>query len=198
MKNSTKIAFTAALIGTLGFGGLTRVYAQQPQSAIAIMPQNRSNISVAQSSDGDGEVNDAIEAPENAKSSHSLAANDDRGNTQLAQTNRRERETNDGAEEQQEADQLQSLAKITAQQAQQAAEKAVRGKASSVKLENEDGNLVYAVEIGQQEVIVDAGNGRVLYIENEDQEDEKNEASRPKSSIQVPQTNDRETNDDGK
>lgn len=43
---------------------------------------------------------------------------------------------------------------------------------------------------------MDAGDGRVLYTENENQEDEKNEASRPKSSIQV-QGNDGEANDYG-
>ncbi|WP_392531361.1 PepSY domain-containing protein [Nostoc sp. C117] len=96
-------------------------------------------------------------------------------------------ETNDDG---QEAVKLRSLAKITAQQAQQAVESSVGGKAKSVKLENEDGNLLYTVEIGQQDVKVDAGNGKVLYAENDNQQDEKNEANRPKSSIQVPETND--------
>jgi uncharacterized membrane protein YkoI len=58
-----------------------------------------------------------------------------------------------------------SLAKITASRAQQAAEANSGGRASSVKLENEDGNLLYAVTIGQKEIMVDAGNGRVLYTE---------------------------------
>jgi uncharacterized membrane protein YkoI len=97
----------------------------------------------------------------------------------------------------QDAAKLQPLAKITAKQAQQAAEATVRGKVKSVKLENEDGNLIYAVEIGQKEVTVDAGNGKVLYTEDANQKDEKNEDTRPKSSIQV-KDNDHETNDDGK
>ncbi len=100
--------------------------------------------------------------------------------TQIAEASDGDGETNDD-----DAAKLQPLAKITAQQAQQAAEASVGGKAKSVKLENEDGNLVYAVEIGRQEVTVDAGNGKVLYTENGNQEDEKNEANRPKSSIQV-------------
>lgn len=106
-------------------------------------------------------------------------------------------ETNDDVEDQQEALKLQSFAKITPSLAQQAAETSIGGKASRVKLENEDGNLVYTVEIGQREVKVDAGNGRVLYTENANQEDNKNEASRPKSSIQVPHDNDgdRDRND---
>ncbi len=89
-----------------------------------------------------------------------------------------------------DAAKLQPLAKITAEQAKIAAEASVGGKAKSVKLENEDGNLIYAVEIGRQEVTVDAGNGKVLYVENANEQDEKNEANRPKSSIQVQENND--------
>lgn len=92
---------------------------------------------------------------------------------------------------------LTALAKITPQQAQQAAEAAVAGKATSVKLENENGNLVYSVEIAQKEVIVDAGNGRVLSTESLNSEGSE---SNVRSSIQVSQTGkgDGETNDDGK
>lgn len=117
--------------------------------------------------------------------------------TQVTEASDGDGETNDDS---QEAAKLQPLAKITAQQAQQAVETSVGGKAKSVKLENEDGNLIYAVEIGQQEVTVDAGNGKVLYAENANQQDEKNEATRPKSSIQVHETSDsdRKTNDDAK
>lgn len=118
-------------------------------------------------------------------------------NILVAESSDGDGETNDDVEEQQEALKLQSFAKITPQQAQQAAETSIGGKTSRVKLENENGNLVYAVEIGQREVKVDAGNGQVLYTENANQEDNKNEASRPKSSIQVPHNNDdeHETND---
>lgn len=93
-------------------------------------------------------------------------------------------------EDQQEAERLQSLAKITLEEAKQAAESAVGGTANSVELETEDGSLVYEVEIGQTEVYVDAGNGTVLYTENEDDEDEISEASRPQGSIQVPDYDD--------
>jgi hypothetical protein len=108
-------------------------------------------------------------------------------------------ETNDDAKETQEGAKLQSLAKISPQQAQQVAESAQGAKASSVKLENENGNLVYAVAIGQKEVKVDAGNGKVLYIDAVN--NEQNEGNRPRSSIQVSQAlgdGDGETNDDRK
>jgi|UPI000584EFAD hypothetical protein len=114
----------------------------------------------------------------------------------VAQDRDRDSEAKEDEKEQQEEAQLQSLAKITAQQAIQAAETAKGGKASSVELENENGNLVYEVTIGQTEVYVDAGNGTVLYTEDKNQENEQSEASRPKSSIQVPD-NDGEANDDG-
>lgn len=81
----------------------------------------------------------------------------------------------------------QNLAKITPDQAKKAAETAGKGKASSVKLENEDGNLIYEVVVGKKEFVVDAGNGKVLYSTQVGQpEDEAAEASRPRSSIQVP------------
>lgn len=103
----------------------------------------------------------------------------------------RANEANDGVK-------FQALAKIPASQAQQIAEVAQGNKASNVKLENEDGNLVYAVNIGQEEVTVDAGNGRILYTENTSKEKSESEGSRPRSSIQVAEAEDGETSDDGK
>ncbi|PSF32930.1 peptidase [Aphanothece hegewaldii CCALA 016] len=117
----------------------------------------------------------------------------------VAEAVNRNWEANDDLEEVQEVIQLQKLAKISLQQASQAAQQKIGGEPHQVELENENGNLVYTVEIGETEVIVDAGNGRVLYVEKLNQEDnEAAEASRPRSSIQVPnsQNNDRETNDD--
>ena len=72
----------------------------------------------------------------------------------------------------QEEAQLRTLAKITPQQASQAAQAAVPGTVSSVKLEEEDGSLVYQVVIGQTEVLVDAGNGQVLHQGAADTENE--------------------------
>ncbi|OLV19600.1 PepSY domain-containing protein [Deinococcus marmoris] len=63
----------------------------------------------------------------------------------------------------QESAQYLKLAKITLDQARAAAQAAVPGTVTSIKLDEEDGYLVYEVEIGTQEVIIDAGNGKVLY-----------------------------------
>lgn len=59
------------------------------------------------------------------------------------------------------------LAKISASEASRIANAEVPGSVLSVGLENEDGFLIYAVEVagtrsGRHEVIVDAGNGKVI------------------------------------
>ncbi len=192
MKTSTKFLLTAAFIGTLGLGGLARtVYASQPKPAIAVMPQNQSKTQAAEASDGDGEAPDATEAQAMTNKTQVAQQNASDGDGEVA----------DKAEEQQEAARLQALAKITPQQAQKAAQGAIGGTASRVKLDDEDGSLVYKVKIAKTEVAVDAGNGKVLYTENVNQEDNAaTEAKRPKSSIQVPQKNegDKEVRDETK
>lgn len=67
-----------------------------------------------------------------------------------------------------EAQQLASLAKISQAQAKAAAEKSVGGTATNATLESENGNIVYVVTIGSQEVKVDAGNGAILHTETAD------------------------------
>src|SRR5205085_2028482 len=72
---------------------------------------------------------------------------------------------------QSEADQsaaLQSLAKISPDQARDAALGAVPGTADKVELDNENGNVVYSVQVtgangAKTDVKVDAGTGSVLH-----------------------------------
>lgn len=190
MKTSKTITITAAMLGTLGFGVIRTVYARSPQSSVIINSQHHGSNLGAKASDGDGEANDATEAPQNQKYSQS--------STTPTEASDGDGEVNDDVEAQQEQAKLQPLAKITPLQAQKAAEVAEGGKASKVQLEDEDGNLVYSVIVGKKEVTVDAGNGKVLYIEDNNQNDERDTASRPKSSIQVPQTEGGEMNDRAK
>ncbi|QGP93981.1 Peptidase propeptide and YPEB domain protein [Neomoorella glycerini] len=82
-------------------------------------------------------------------------------------------EVNDANEKQGEAAESQALqakAKITADAAKDAALKAVPGTVKKVSLDNENGNLVYSVEVqtagGIVDVKVDAGNGQVLARDN--------------------------------
>lgn len=70
-----------------------------------------------------------------------------------------------------EAANLASQAKIDAKQAMSAALAQVPGSVLKVSLDNENGNLVYSVEIkiasnGVKDVKVDAGNGKVLTVDS--------------------------------
>jgi hypothetical protein len=79
--------------------------------------------------------------------------------------------TADSAAEADEAAALAKLAKITADQAKQAALTRFPGATiGKIALEDENGSLVYAVELidankAAQEVKIDAGNGAVLAVE---------------------------------
>lgn len=84
----------------------------------------------------------------------------------------------------QEDAQYRSLAKVTPAQAEQAARAAVPGRVTSVRLENEDGSLVYVVVIDCTEVKVDAGNGRVLRQETADHEQESGQGAQQEDGEQ--------------
>ncbi len=75
-----------------------------------------------------------------------------------------------GISEVQESAQLSLLTKITADQAKNLALQEKAGSVNKISLENENGNVVYSVEIsnnaGVFDVKVDAGNGKVLKIES--------------------------------
>jgi uncharacterized membrane protein YkoI len=90
-------------------------------------------------------------------------------------------EVTDEVSDKQESAQLAPLAKITADDAKKIAIGAVDvnivGEVTDVELENEDGNVVYAVEFTKNgvetDVKLDAGNGKILKIESDN--DEANE-----------------------
>jgi uncharacterized membrane protein YkoI len=72
------------------------------------------------------------------------------------------------------------MAKISLDSAVNAALKAVPGKVLKAELENENGYLVYGVEIVKTDhqiadVKVDAGNGKVLKVETDQKDNEGNE-----------------------
>jgi uncharacterized membrane protein YkoI len=181
MKTSIKLIVVGALVGLAGTVRL--VYAAQSQAPVAIMPERRNVHPIAQVSNGAHETKDG--AKEQA-GDRDLETKDD---------------VNEQAADRKESDRLQPLAKITAQQAQQAAESTQGGQAKNVKLENENANLIYAVEIGNREVIVDAGNGKILSTETVNPKNQAKEETHPRSSIQVTESlggdGDGETKDDG-
>jgi len=70
-----------------------------------------------------------------------------------------------------------ALARISCKDAIESATKRVPGKVIECKLENEDGSLVYGVEIASSdqtiiEVQVDAGSGAILSVEEDSPENE--------------------------
>lgn len=76
----------------------------------------------------------------------------------------------EGMSEADEAAALQGMATITAEEAKAAAEAAkAGGTAVTVELDNENGVLVYSVEMSNGlDVKVDAGNAQVLHVEQDD------------------------------
>jgi len=78
----------------------------------------------------------------------------------------------EGLSEADEAAALAPLATVTPDEAIAAAAQAEGpGDLGKVELKNENGSLVYSVEIGGKDVKVDAGTGAVLHIESDGPED---------------------------
>jgi uncharacterized membrane protein YkoI len=82
--------------------------------------------------------------------------------------------------ERSEATRLASLAKIDLAQATAAALAQVPGKVLAAELDDENGNLVYSVEIithtrEVKDVKIDAGNGTVLHVDTDDHEEADDE-----------------------
>jgi len=67
---------------------------------------------------------------------------------------------------------MKAVAKITLTQAIQIAETQQKTTAHQARLESENGNVVYSIEVGQKEVIIDAGNGSILDTQDESQDNE--------------------------
>ena len=70
--------------------------------------------------------------------------------------------------EQNESKSLLGLAGITADQAKHVAETKIGGTATNVDLGIENGILVYEVKVGNKEAKIDAGNGSILKIGQND------------------------------
>lgn len=146
MTNRRIMALAAGVVALLAGGAGAAVFAQAGgTSGVAPRPEQppyRSSIQVPDDQDEEDEEKDENEEKEREES------------------------------EENEAVRLQALARVTADQARSAALSRVPGTVQEVELENEDGNLVYSVEVrtatGEQDVKVDAGNARVLHVEVDD------------------------------
>lgn len=147
----------AMLFGT-GVGGVAIMRAQgTPKKNAGQTEQAPYKSSIQVPDDDKGEEDEADEADEAKEADEKNEA--------------REQDEAESPKERFEAARFRSLARITPAQARDAALASVPGTAGSVELENEDGNLVYGVTVkttaGDRDVKVDAGNGRVLHIETE-------------------------------
>lgn len=99
-------------------------------------------------------------------------------------------ETSD--DEAKEAAELAKLAKVSKAEAIAAATQAVRGQAGKVELDNENGSVVWSVEVTSGsthvDVKVDAGNGKVLATDaDNDTESESKSESGNESGSQPPE-----------
>ncbi|HEV7595573.1 MAG TPA: PepSY domain-containing protein [Gemmatimonadaceae bacterium] len=163
-----RVALLAALAllfgGTVGVAGLRAQSAAGSRAEAEQGPKYKSSIQVPNDEKGErSEAGEGDEKGEKAEGNEAGEANE--ANEQNESTS---------PEEQAEAAQYQKLARITAAQARSAALASVPGTATGVELENEDGNLVYGVTIkttaGEKDVKVDAGNGKVLQVEQDEQD----------------------------
>jgi uncharacterized membrane protein YkoI len=178
----------AALLAALGLllggsiGGVARAQAQADAKGRAKTEQPapyKSSIQVPDDDKGEGKEGDekgeGNEADEKGEKGEGNEA-DEKGEKGEGNEADEKGEQGESAspEEQAEAARYQKLARITADQARSAALANTPGSATSVELENEDGNLVYGVTVktsaGERDVKVDAGNGKVLHVEQDEQD----------------------------
>jgi uncharacterized membrane protein YkoI len=153
------LAALALLFGT-GVGGVAIMGAQGTPKGTAEKTEQAPYKSSIQVPDDKDEGEEADEAGEKNEAGEANEAD--------------EQNEAESPKEQAEAARYQSLARISAAQARSAALASVPGTAGSVELENEDGNLVYGVTVkttgGERDVKVDAGNGKVLHVDQDEQD----------------------------
>lgn len=109
-------------------------------------------------------------------------AEDSEGSSDSEDTGNDQQETNDTEDAAaapgslEEGQDLLSKATIPLDQAISTAQKEVQGKLGTVSLSDEDGSLVYSVEIGDQEVKIDAADGSVITVESASDNQENDSA----------------------
>ncbi len=78
----------------------------------------------------------------------------------------------EGKQGESDQDNLASQAKISKKQAKKAAKKAAKGSVTEVELDEQNGKVVYEVDVGNNEVIVNAKNGKVISVNYDDNGDD--------------------------
>ena len=168
MTLRTRIYGTLALVAFLAIAAGVFTLATQRTSAQAPSPTPAVQTSSADDEDaGEAADTDAIEeesGPQNdADGEDGADALEPKLNGSIAVPEGQ----SDNLSEADEAAALAPLAKITPDEASAAAQAQVPGQVQKVELDDENGSLVYSVEIGGKDVKVDAGTGAVLHIETD-------------------------------
>jgi uncharacterized membrane protein YkoI len=179
----TKLGAALTALAALAIGGSALATAagsgSQPAKAPAVMQQDSAkadaaNNEPAEKGDTDSiqDVNGADDATEAAEREGAEANDADQSPAYRSSITAPEQE---GVGEEAEASALQAKATVTAVQAKSAALSAVPGTAGQVELDNENGNVVYSVEITKADgtvvdVKIDAGNAKVVHQDSGDDE----------------------------
>lgn len=168
------LAGVGILIGTAGIASATSGNGAPSASS---SPAASDDTSTPDPTDGDGAV-DGNEATEQGDANDNEAADDnDGGNegnvgTPAYASSITIADSGEGTSGAEESAALTAVATITSDDASSAAVAANPGTVRKVELENENGNVVYSVEIdtgsGIVDVKVDAGNARILGTESDD------------------------------
>jgi uncharacterized membrane protein YkoI len=154
-------------VAIAGVGVALTAIAQGERSRNESKQEEKSNYRSSVQVQDDKNERDEAEGSDGAEENEATEANDSKDGEKGEEPN--------GQAEGAESDRLKSLARITPEQAQTAALAQVSGTVKKVELENEDGNVVYGVEVktanGESDVKVDAGDGRVLHVEQDGEGD---------------------------
>jgi uncharacterized membrane protein YkoI len=168
-------ATTIAALAALGIGGAAAAQAGTSTAPPAQVSTSTTSVADTDNVQDQSGADDATEGPETEAAEHEAPGTEtnDQGGDQTpayqssATAPNGTDETGTKASESDEAAALISKAAITADEASAAANRAVPGTVNQVELDNENGQVVYSVEIntakGTVDVKVDAGNGKVLY-----------------------------------
>ena len=174
MGKKVKIVLVGLLATVTGVGAAFGIVAQTTRGNDSDKKDEKATYrSSVQVQDDPNEREEADEANETSE------ANEAGEQGEKAEANEANETADTDAEDQAEiaeSARLQSMARITPEQAKSAALAQVSGTVKKVELENEDGNVVYGVEIktadgGERDVKVDAGNGQVLHSETSAEND---------------------------
>ena len=95
MNLLTKVMLTASFMSILGLGGLATAASIKSSQANSVIPQRSNPTQVAEASDGDGELNDALEAELEKKTSQGNAPTQTSTSAQASDVNQNQKISED-------------------------------------------------------------------------------------------------------